>query len=211
MPARRRDGDPEPPFVNDNEQVAESQPDVAADGVVDAAAGDTADAVTSAADAAADDASSGSASDAAGDTDGVPENGSGTADHAGVAADTSGETAQGVAPDGGPARRPRREKPRRDPNAPLYGELFLDALQRTAGLRGQFAYGVPARLWRANREVMIRILREEVPMPTFKNQIQCILHEDPELLAQDVHYEMLTSAVPPEDSFRWLWLFMMLR
>jgi hypothetical protein len=70
---------------------------------------------------------------------------------------------------------------------------------------------VPAKLWHANREVMIRILREEVPMPTFKNQIHCILHDDPQRLAQDVTVEMLSSVTPPEDSFRWLWLFMMLR
>lgn len=50
-----------------------------------------------------------------------------------------------------------------------------------------------------------------MPVPTFKNQIHCIVNSDPEWLAHDVHYEMLSSATPPEDSFRWLWLYMMLR
>jgi hypothetical protein len=121
----------------------------------------------------------------------------------------SGEGAGGERADR--PRKPRREKPKRDPFETPFGGMFLDELQRLAGLRGQFAYGVPQKLWRANREQTIRILREEVPMPTYKNQIHCILNSDPQWLAHDVHFEMLSSVTPPEDSFRWLWLYMMLR
>ena len=199
--------------VDGQQPTADPKPDEEA---LDAEPGDVSLAESSAeSSGAADDA--GHAGDGA--SDGADDgDGSSAADASGgdEAAGAGGDAASGG--DAGSAgeradrpRKPRREKPRRDPHEPTFGGVFLDTLQRLAGLRGQFAYGVPEKLWRANREQTIRILREEVPMPTFKNQIHCILNSDPEWLAHDVHYEMLSSATPPEDSFRWLWLYMMLR
>ncbi len=190
--------------------LAESSEPSAGDGTEDGGADDDGGHAGDAAHAA-------DASDVAVESSEVVENG----ETAGETATGDGGALGGDASSAGDAagggehperpRKPRRERPKRDPYETPFGGIFLDTLQRLAGLRGQFAYGVPEKLWRANREQTIRILREEVPMPTFKNQIHCILNSDPEWLAYDVHYEMLSSATPPEDSFRWLWLYMMLR
>jgi hypothetical protein len=203
--------------------AAGTDPSNSLEGASHAAAGDSAEDAGHSSEVAAE-----AAADAAGADDVVAPAGADSGEEDTLAASAAAgdeSSGEGIAPPAGESgdvtpgagerpdrpRKPRREKPRRDPHEPTFGGVFLDTLQRLAGLRGQFAYGVPARLWRANREQTIRILREEVPMPTFKNQIHCILNSDPEWLAHDVHFEMLSSVTPPEDSFRWLWLYMMLR